>query len=248
VSETVSAQELRPFQPRVGRTPAQRLQWALDFCNQNLTTLTPGDWDNRRHEFVAFAAVTITPDLADAPWIRKILAGEPWVAAWVSPPKPPAAKARGRPRGARRGGLLVGSAEFQRWTLPSRETLRAVQEEWRRIVVPLLQRDGLTRVGPFTVEVYVHRRDEERRTLFEIAPEGSDPWARWPLLALLGTFADHLRACREPTCRRWFVASRGPQRFCSRTCQNRAGIRAYRTRRAGPKPKRPKPDRTTSHE
>lgn len=60
-SEVVSAEEIQQFQPRVGLTERDRLQWALDFARKDLDALTPGDWSNLRREFVAFAEGQLPP-------------------------------------------------------------------------------------------------------------------------------------------------------------------------------------------
>ncbi len=110
--------------------------------------------------------------------------------------------------------------------------MRAIQQEWQRIIHPMLQPGGTVRVGPFSLDVYVERLDPADRARLEFSPGAPDPKARLPLVSLLGAFAHRLRVCREPTCARWFVASRQRQTFCGRACQNRAAIRNYRARRA----------------
>lgn len=230
--ERISKTEVNQFQPRVGRTPEARLQWAIDFSQKDLDGLTVGDWANLQREFIAFSAITITPDALDAPWIRSAIAGGPWLKAWAEKSAP--GGARGPGRGARQGGVLSASVvEKRNWELPAEDQLRSVQSAWREIIERMLKPNGTAWVGPVAVDVYVQRVDKERRSRLEFEPEKPDPMARLPLVALLGAFAHRLRRCPEVKCRRQFIASRKGQAYCSRTCQNRAAIRAHRAKIAG---------------
>jgi hypothetical protein len=48
---------LNPYIDRVGRSPQGQLGWALRLAQRQPESMTPGDWDNMRHEITAFLAL-----------------------------------------------------------------------------------------------------------------------------------------------------------------------------------------------
>jgi hypothetical protein len=227
--ERVTAEEIRQVQPRVGTTLKARLQWALDFVRKDLASLTVGDWANLQREFLAFRVFLIRPDALDPTSLKLALADH------IAIPR-------------RRRGMLARGAEHGRGTseagreprthLPSRRELQWVQRQWRAIIVPLLERGSeLHGIGPFHVYVDVERWDLFGQSVIDLRPI-HDPTARLQLLSLLGFYAHLVHECPEVSCRRWFVAMRKGQKFCNRTCQNRAAIRAHRAAARRPSKRR----------
>jgi hypothetical protein len=49
-----TAEELKKASKRVGETKKRRLEWALNFANTELSSMTPGDWFNTQLELTAF--------------------------------------------------------------------------------------------------------------------------------------------------------------------------------------------------
>ena len=85
------------------------------------------------------------------------------------------------------------------------------------------------RAGPFSVRLHVERLDSQHRTVLTVEPAAPDRLASLRLIGLLGAYADRLDVCPEAH-GRWFVGMRKGQTFCSRTCQSRAAVRAFRAR------------------
>lgn len=75
--------------------------------------------------------------------------------------------------------------------------------------------------------VGLERRDDLGHSNLLVAAL-DDSSARLQLASLLGVHAHLTHECPEAGCRRWFVAARKDQTFCSRTCQTRAAVRGYR--------------------
>lgn len=203
--ERVLADEVEQVQPRVGRTPVGRLQWALDFAQKDLNTITRGDWANLRRELAAFGGPLVSHDQVKNRWVLEAL--------------------------RELGRHQWGSQSYME--LPTEEETRRAQAEFRRIVERLLSR-GTAEIGPVQVSYYVGRRDKtqippERRAFLisrtRTAVPGLVQFAHW-----LGAYAALVGACPEPKCRRWFVAGRTNQQYCSTRCQTRATTRAYRQR------------------
>ena len=83
--------------------------------------------------------------------------------------------------------------------------------------------------GPFSVRLRVERLDSQHRTVLRVEPAAPDRLASLRLIGFLGAYAHRLGVCPEAH-GRWFVGMRKGQTFCSRTCQSRAAVRAFRTR------------------
>jgi hypothetical protein len=212
-----TSQEIRQVQPRVGHGPIERLRWALDFAQKDLDALTVGDWANLQREFVAFGAV------------------------YLSLPEPQDAAVERKRRQYRQGSLQddplwVSGSGAEEVPLPSRELLREVQREWRAVIGPFLSpaADGV--VGPLNFVLAIGRIADEaggRTRAFVLRDDTSDPKTLVPLALLLGSYAHRLGTCQAQGCGRWFVGDRKNQRFCSRECNNRESLRAFRQRRTG---------------
>jgi hypothetical protein len=123
-----------------------------------------------------------------------------------------------RARKALRDGTEPPDADPRGFALPSERDVRAIQDGVRLTVRMLLDTDE-TVIEPAKVS-FVITRDSRRSWLFRL------PGPAWGGLALA-----LVRECPEPKCRRWFVASRTNQWFCSTRCQTRASTRAYRAAR-----------------
>jgi hypothetical protein len=222
--------EIQAVQPRVGRSPRARLQWALDFVHRDLDGTTDKEWALLQREYLAFSHIVIAPDSMNSAWVRKLLAGEPWTAAWIRQGE---ARRPGRPLGGSRQGSLgtfvrLGSPSPVR--LPSRDHLRRHQAEWSHIISEIVSDRALVEIGPFTVRVRLTRR--VRDSHLEPIADNPDEAGRLALSNLLGAFSHLVARCRDDTCKKQFVGNRRGQTFCSRACQNRAAIRRYRQRRA----------------
>src|SRR5262245_12613725 len=121
--EIVPFSEIDDMQPRVGRTPKERLQWALDFARRPLDKLSVGDWANLQREFEAFQTLYVDPEPAGSLAERiqhrhdeSMKAGE-----WGVP-----------------GAPLVTSLtpDGDEIALITRDGLREIQGEWRRLISP----------------------------------------------------------------------------------------------------------------
>ena len=207
--ERVTADEVEQIQPRVGRSPADRLQWALDFAQKDLNTLTVGDWANLRRELAAFRGFTVFPTQVKNRRVLNAL--------------------------LELGRHNWGSQTFVE--LPMEEQTRQAQAEFRRIVDRLLTR-GMVAIGPHQVTHYVSRLDKtqippERRASLSTWTRGASPGLE-QFTYLLGAYAALVGVCPEPKCQRWFVAGRTNQTYCSTRCQTRATTRTYRERMKKP--------------
>jgi len=225
---------VQEVQREVGQTPKERLQWALDFTQRDLHKAGPQDRMQLQLEYLAFSDVVISPRMARAPWIRKLLAGQPWQSDWIRQGR---VERRGRGRSpSYEGGLatIVKLGDPSPRRLPAHDELRSVQGEWKGIIAGILSDKRTVSVGPFTVTVQVIRGDRHSEAT-PIATRREEA-ARLALTNLLGAYAHLVGECREEGCRKWFVARRLRQVFCSRTCQNRATIRAYRRRQRKERP------------
>jgi hypothetical protein len=228
--ERVDFQQVQSAQPRVGRTLRARLQWALDFTGRQLDQLTADEWSGLRLQFLAFSDVVIPPGTAHSRWVRRMLTGEAWGALWME-------------RGGRRGpgrpsartdhlqlGPVVKLGDPFRRLLPAPQTLQESQGKWRRLIDELMSPRHAVSIGPFAVNLLVSRR-HGRPEAMPVALE-TERSALLALANLLGAFGHLIRDCKEPSCRRRFVAARRGQKFCGRVCQSEASVAAYRERRA----------------
>jgi predicted RNA-binding Zn ribbon-like protein len=212
--EQVNADQITQIEARVGFTPAARLQWALNFGQRDLNTLTEGDWTNLRRELVAFDVRSIPFDQART---RRFVQN---MKSWANPETFPLTPVE----------------------LPSRDEVHKVQKEFLRIIDSLIK-TGQAEVGPITSDLHVLRDTKRqrgwcvqvRRVDFGTSRQGfpmllnvTERLGQSVLAHLLGAFALLVRECPEPKCHRWFVAGRRNQQYCSTRCQTRASTRAYR--------------------
>jgi CGNR zinc finger protein len=212
--ELVEPSEIGQIQPRVGVTPAQRLQWALDFAKEDLNALSTGDWHNRRRELVAFDGWVIPHEQVKS---RRLLKGLP-----VGIPQPPAE--------------LSGQVP-----LPTPEEVRNIQVDVRRVVETLLT-TGEVSMSRIQAS-FVILRDPKGRWGYCGRMPIPGTWGALTFAELLGGFAPLVRECPEPGCKRWFVASRANKWYCSTKCQSRATTRAYRGTKSDRRSRRDRPSR-----
>ncbi len=197
--ERVHPREISQVESRVGTTPAARLQWALNLAQLELADLTSFDLENLRRELVAFDCWVIPHDQV---WSRRV-------------PKALAQAARHPDLHPDAPVPLPSLAEV-------RQTQRAV---WN--VVRTLLDSGEVQIGPMRASFVIFRDPKGRWEYFYRNP-GTHSWGGFTFANLLGGLASLVRECPEPKCRRWFVASRANQWYCSTRCQTRATTRAHR--------------------
>jgi len=220
-SEQVSLDEVRTFIARLGRTPRDRLQWALDFSARDLATLSVGDWTNLQRELVAFCELLLTPE----PRARET-ARATKTARTASPEV----------------YFAADSATPPIRLLPTKEEIVGEQRLWRSMISVLFTPGGrmIYRLKP-EIQFEVVRLDSAGRMKLHLSAHGEDA-GRLQLANLLTSHVLLLRECAEPACGRRFIGKRRGQEFCSRTCQNRAAVRAHRERAAA---RRTKTEATT---
>ncbi len=208
--ELEEGNEIVKVQARVGTTPRDRLQWALDFARRDLSTLTNFDWENLRREMVSFDVYVIPPDQVNSELMIQ------WLKEGASNPE---------------------TFPFTPVGLPSREKIQKAQDEFRQFVETLL-REKCVKIPLPESAAYVLSPPVHGRTLIHLQQKG--PPGRAAFAYLLGGFAPLVRECPEPKCKRWFVAGRLNQHYCCPRCHSRATSRAQRERQRERKRKREK--------
>lgn len=220
----------------MGRDPADRLQWALEFARRDIDKQTGGDWENLCAEIDAFATTLV------------------W---WDRLPKYHRKKLR----------QDFGRHKFPAtitFSPPSREVIRQTQARFRAVLADL-QEKRRADIGPILVNYAIlwHRSPPRRRdpatelhNMFfppfyvDIAPQtrprpvqlvGAD-FEEYALVKFAELLAGHpglIRICPEQKkCGHWFVARRLNQEYCSKRCQTRAAVRAFRERKQAAQTKR----------
>lgn len=213
--ERVLMNEIEKHQPRVGKKPEARLQWAIDFAASDLASLTGGDRENLRRDLAAFAYTPQVPDVKR--YVRSSLV-------------------RGEVARLGRHDWQGAYGEMPMW-----EEVQQAQVTFRRTLEQFLT-EGEVRLGPLKITYYIVRTDirfkaetnERRSDFLERVHQEDAPWGLLPFARLLGAFGFKLETCPEPTCRRLYVVRRINQHFCSTRCQSRTTTRAYRERMAKP--------------
>ncbi len=194
-------------QPRVGRTPMERLEWAVRFAQADLNGLSRGDWLNLRLELTAFGGILIREHDRHSQFRLQ----ERRTSAAREDPIVYAERDVGELHGefARIVGRLLQNDSV---TVGSYQVTLTV-ERW-----PV----AATNVG----------RPVRLRTSF---PPGTSR-ATHVLAHLLGMYGHLLKQCpaplargaRDDRCGRWFLARRPNQVYCGARCQSRATTRASR--------------------
>ncbi len=227
-AESLRADDLRAADDQLGRTPKERLAWAIDFVQKDLRALTPGDWLNLRSHLSAFAWTDVLSSVSPLLRSHRGLMVERLRYALASEEEARQAHETFRQildRVIRQTRVDLGHYRVQ-LVLSRRETASGwVMDPHISSVHPVKQAAStLTTVADFT-EAPVTR-------------------ATFVLAHLLGPYAHLVKACPAPAsrragggrCGRWFLAKRPNQNYCSHQCQARAATRAHRGRVAGRKP------------
>jgi hypothetical protein len=202
---------------RLGKTPLDRLHWAVDFAGKDLGALTPGDWLNLQLELEVFSTTHAAVPFQQEPF---------------SFPHP-------RVEDVFDVDPLHGSKQMVR----SDEEVRRVHQEFRRIFSDLI-RTGQSDLGLFKFRLIASRRKgptgKERASLLIKGLSNHVEHDTYMLADLLRMYGHLVKACPAPAprsrevveCGAWFVADRPNKTYCSRRCQSRATTKVYRARKA----------------
>lgn len=203
----LSAADVDAAQPRVGKTPTERLEWAVWFTQADLRALTRGDWLNLRLELSAFAGVLIREHDREVPLrLRERraapTAGESAVFAEDDVRELHGEFARVIGRLLQSDSVVVGTYQVtltvERWLPPAQGMGRPVR---LRTTFPL-GTSRATHVLAHLLGIYGH--------LVKECP------------------APRPRGAKDERCGRWFLARRPNQVYCTTRCQSRATTRASR--------------------
>jgi hypothetical protein len=205
--DVITKREVRALLRRIGRTPRQRLRWAIDFLQTDLhspeTELEP-----LRRALAAFL-------LADMPGLSMI------VPKSIELPTPYEVEKCQSEWGMAfhlvfnqvRGERVVSQA--MRGKEP--DDLKAADRP------ETLNRPAFTQ----KIEMGLRITPLRNSSVVEFIPMNDDE-GQFEFLFLLGPLTHAVGICPEPECQRYFVAKRLEQTFCSRRCQNRAVVRRKR--------------------
>jgi hypothetical protein len=229
--KTVSFNQLEQIEKRVGRTPSNRLQWALDFAQKDLDSLTPGQLEDLCLELRCFANTLI------------------W---WAHLPKYQQEKIREEIRSSASGRKIKVS-------VPQKNEVYDIQVKFKDILEGILK-TGSARIGPIQkiydlaiqikgtekkdssqeFEVWDYfpttnksNESKSRRVLPEedFRFDSEESFTGMALSSFGELLAGHTKSigiCPEEKCGKWFVASRLNQTYCCNKCQSRHATRVHR--------------------
>ena len=207
---------------RVGVDQMGRLAWALKFAQQEFGSLPAGDLENLRQELSIFGFMGTWPDLAAVQ------------------------------RGSKLDTFLEGLElpETMEMQIVSDKELSSTHAKFKKVLSDLEDNDGYAEVGPFTLFHVVETSNTvigmiglEDLLLKQFLPFAPGPQAShrqkleggqsdfllFGFSALLARYSLLLRHCPDMKCKRWFVASRLNQQYCSTKCQVRSATRKFRS-------------------
>lgn len=197
-------------QPTVGIEPVDRLEWAVNFAQQ-AEPVTTRDWLNLRRSVDAFANSLVWWDRVPGS-VRGEL--QRHYSHGVSCSDGPSVRVVRKIRKA--FGDILGKLERS-----GRYTQTLPRTIWFAAAEP---KEWIERFGHANAAYWRYPRYRFTRG-----------WIKDALLHFLDLLAgppgELLRICPEQHSRRFFVASRPNQEFCSTKCQNRAAQREHRARK-----------------
>ena len=214
------------IQLRVGKTPSERLRWALTFAQRDLDVLTNGEWVDLRLELNSFATFLVWWDRIPV-YQRDKLRRQYGHSLHVMPFTRPITEEEARKTQARFRGVLEELRQTNRTTIgpmsvtysvtlhktPTKKFLervinlpdRPARDLKANVVRSLLALLQQAMPGFGTPIMQVHGGFDNQ-----------------PLIKFAELLAGHsamVRTCPREGCTRWFVARRLNQDYCSKACQ-----------------------------
>ena len=229
--EQISRAELARVQDRVGRTPIERLEWAVRFSLASRDSLTTGEWLNFRGELLIFSTFILGSTPSRRPSPERLRATEQVHGSVGLPTIEETKEAKEAfhtvlGRFITHGETRVG---------PISVTYRLVRGD--RVTRARRAKTLADMVYPAPLEEVPN----ERRVFLFTFARGQNVVAALPLglqalVHLLSAHGQLLETC--PECREWFVASRTNRAYCSSRCLSRKTTRTHREARQGARPRR----------